>query len=257
MRPAGKALVTGASGGIGRELAAVFAEHGHDVVLVARRRDRLEAIASELTARYGIVATPVCADLGTREGIAAVLRVDNVDILVSNAGRGMYSAFSDGTPEDAESLIRLNVQAPTIIAHHFVKPMIERRRGWILNIVSTAAFKPGPMMAVYNAAKAYQLFLSEALANEVADAGVVVTAVCPGATRTDFARNAGIDDAQLPTYKRIPSPREVAEFAYEALSKKQVVAVHGLANRAITTALRFMPRSLVAAANRKSREVHK
>jgi hypothetical protein len=101
------------------------------------------------------------------------------------------------------------------------------------------------------------LYLAEALAEEVADAGVVVTAVCPGATRTDFARNAGIHDGQLPTYKRIPSAREVAEFAYQALSKERVVAVHGMANRAITMALRFMPRSFVLAANRKSREVHR
>jgi uncharacterized protein len=174
---------------------------------------------------------------------------------VNNAGRGTYGPLAHALRGDLEALIRLNVAAPTVLTHHFLKPMIERNRGWILNIISTAAFKPGPMMSEYNAAKAYQLFLSEALAYEVADAGVVVTAVCPGATRTDFAHNAGIEEGQLPRYKRIPSAREVADFAYRALSRNRVVAVHGMANRAITMALRFMPRSIVATTNRRFREM--
>ena len=257
MKPTGTALITGASGGIGRELASVFAEHGHDLILVARRQEQLQAVTAELSERHGVRAVALCADLGTEAGLADVMRAEGVDILVNNAGLGLYRPFVDDKPEELQALIQLNIRATTMLGHHFVRQMVARRRGWVLNIVSTAAFKPGPMMAVYNAAKTYQLFLSEALANEVADAGVVVSAVCPGATRTDFQRNAGIDDSQLPTSKKIATAREVAEFSYRALAKKQTVAVHGMANRVITTAIRFMPRRLVIAANRKSREVHR
>lgn len=260
MKPAGTALITGASGGIGRELAAVFAENGHDLILVARREDRLQAAGHDLRMRFGIDVFTVSADLSSDEGIASAMQAGNragrgVDIFVNNAGRGTYRPFAQGAPGEAEALIRLNIIAPTVLLHHYLRGMIERGRGWVLNIVSTAAFKPGPMMAEYNAAKAYQLFLSEALANEVGSSGVTVTAVCPGATRTEFARNAGLEEQQLPRYKRIPSAREVAQFAYESLAQGRVVAVHGMANRAITMVLRFLPRGVVAAANRRSREV--
>jgi short-subunit dehydrogenase len=246
----GTALITGASVGLGREFARLFAKDGHDVVLVARSRDKLEALAKELTAQHKVKAHVVDVDLGARDGAQQVfdrvsaLGVD-VDVLVNNAGFGSSGAFLQ-LPLDKEiGQVDLNVSALVALSHLFGKGMVEKKTGHILNIASTAGFQPGPFMATYFATKAFVVSFSEALAYELKSTGVTVTCHCPGATATEFASTAGNDKTALFKKGSVASAEEVARHAYRAMHKGHVLSIHGVMNNILMQANRFSPRAVV------------
>ena len=245
------ALITGASSGIGLELARVCAAHRHDVVLVARTARTLADVAASLQRDHGVRAHAVAADLSNSAAVEGVVfRVAElglaVDLLVNNAGYGVYGPFIE-TPLDVElQMIQVNVAALTHLSKRFLPGMIARRGGRILNVASTAAFLPGPLMAVYYATKAYVLSFSEALANEVAASGVTVTAFCPGPTASNFQAAAGLEGSKLVFGKKLPSAREVAQAGYDGMMAGKTIVIPGLSNKLTANAPRFMPRSMIA-----------
>src|SRR5271163_4059267 len=189
------ALITGASFGIGLELARIFAREGYNLILVARSADKLRQLASELEKAHGTRSLILATDLTEPGAPAYVLDQTtragiHVDALVNNAGFGQYGFFVENDLEECLRQIQLNVTALTHLTHLYLPAMVGRQSGRILNVASTAAFQPGPLMAVYFATKAYVLHLSEALANELQETGVTVTCLCPGATVTEFHKRA-------------------------------------------------------------------
>jgi short-subunit dehydrogenase len=250
------ALITGASAGIGRELAKLFAHDGYSVVLVARNGLRLNQFADELQRQYKISAKTFALDLTStsapqflfdqlaRENIA-------VDILVNNAGYGKLGAFADAPFEDSLGQIQLNITALTHLTKLFLGPMIERKSGKVLNVASGAGFQPGPLMAVYYATKAYVISFSEALANEVRGSGVTVTCLCPGATDTEFQKRAGVEESLLFRIMRPMEAKTVAQDGYRALMKGKPLVISGLRNWLLAESLRISPRRVVTAVSRR------
>lgn len=234
------ALVTGASSGIGRELARVFAEHGHNLVITARRADRLADLRDELGDRVRVET--IAANLATRNGIAALKkglaeRELDVDVLVNNAGAGASGPFSDAEPSKSLALIDLNVRALTDLTHFVLPGMLERGRGRILNVASVAAFQAMPGMSVYAASKAFVLSFTEALSEELATTPLTVTALCPGLTRTEM-----VDDLQAAPEFMFASAADVAEEGYRACMAGEVIRVPGVANQALVGWLQYQPR---------------
>lgn len=248
-------LITGASGGIGYELAKLFARDGHNLALVARSGDKLAEVANALQGSYGITVRTVALDLMEsaaprflfdqmqREGIS-------VDILINNAGFGAYGEFAQMRREDILGQIDLNVRALTELTRFFVEPMVSRRSGRIMNVASTAGFQPGPLMAVYYATKAYVISFSEALANELRDTGVTVTCFCPGATHTGFAQRAGNDQSRLFKQLGAMSAEKVALDGYRAVMEGRTLAISGMHNWITAQSTRFAPRKMVTAISR-------
>lgn len=247
----GTALVTGASAGLGHDFAHLFAADGHDVVLVARRRDRLVALADELHGRHGIAATVVDADLaapGAARRIADAARDGGraIDFLVNNAGFGATGAFAETEPERALGMVQVNVTALVELTRLLLPDMLARRRGRILNVGSTAGFQPGPFMATYYASKAFVNSFTEALAYELAGTGVSATLSCPGATATEFAGHAG-NDTSLLFKLGAADAKTVAREAYGAMMAGRRLVVHGVTNKIGVQALRVGPRAVVLA----------
>jgi len=247
----GTAVVTGASSGIGAELARVLARHGHDLVLVARDRARLEALAGELSSEHGVKAEAVPADLGDGTGIrglAAALaeRAPEIEVLVNNAGVGMHGPFAECDPEALHAMLQLNVVALTALTRIVLPSMRARRSGRILNVASTAAFVPGPFMAGYYASKAYVLSLSVALATELEGSGITVTALCPGPTRTAFADRAGVAKSRLFQGGGVMEAAEVARVGYDGMRAGRAIVVPGLRNRLLAASSGLGPRRLAA-----------
>jgi short-subunit dehydrogenase len=245
------ALITGASGGIGEELARVFAEHHHDLVLVARSEDKLRSLSDELSRAHGVHVTVLAADLsdaGAPLQLFETLRAKGVTIavLVNNAGSGARGEFARLDAQVQSRMIQLNVVALTELARLFLPGMLERGHGGILNVASTAAYVPGPRMAVYYASKAFVLSLSEALSEETQGTGVTVTALCPGPTRTNFAAVAGNEDSRLFRSGSVMDARSVAELGYAGLMAGKRVVVAGLSNRLTVFSTRLAPRTLLA-----------
>ena len=243
------ALVTGASAGIGRELARLAAKDGHDLVLVARRRDRLEELAAELTAAHGVVVTVIGADLSDQAApadIAERLRAagTRVDFLINNAGFGSCGPFSGADLEREVAMIHLNVRALVQLTRLFMPEMLARKSGRILNVASVAGFVPGPYMATYYASKAFVLSFTEALATELRGTGVTATASCPGPTVTEFGAVAHSADTNL--FRRgAADASSVAHHAYRAMLAGKVVAIPGLMNKLIAQSTRLAPRALL------------
>jgi hypothetical protein len=253
------ALVTGASGGIGLALARLLAADGHDLVLVARSGDKLAALADELGAAHGVAVTVLPADLSRPEApaeLAAALdaRGIAVDLLVNNAGYGLYGAFTETSFDAERAMIQVNVLAVTELTKRLLPAMVARGRGRILNVASTAAFQPGPLMAVYYATKAFVLSFSEALANELEGTGVSVTALCPGPTESGFQASAKMEASKLVRGKRLPSAEVVARAGYRALMSGRAVEVPGLANKVLVQSVRFLPRRTVTKVVRRVQE---
>jgi short-subunit dehydrogenase len=250
MRKSGKtALITGASAGLGCEFAKLAAQDGHDLVLVARRRDRLEALANELGAAYGVRATVLTADLGDAaamrqiaEGVAAAGL--HIDILINNAGFGSHGAFAELKLGRELEMIDVNVKALVELTHRFLPSMVARRQGCILNVASVAGFVPGPYMAIYYASKAFVLSFTEALAAELRGTGVTATAACPGPTATEFGSVARSDRTNL-FHNRAAAAPAVARHGYRAMLAGQVVAIPGLKNKLILQVLRITPRAVL------------
>lgn len=253
------ALVTGASSGIGLELATLLARNRHDLVLVARNRDRLEAIAGGLREEFAAKVTVLPKDLaapGAPDEVARELSENGtvVDILVNNAGLGAYGSFATTPLQKELESIQVNAVALTHLTKLVLPGMLERRRGRILNVASTAAFQPGPLMAVYYATKAYVLSFSEALANETAGTGVTVTTLCPGPTLTEFQSRAGFGNVPLLKSPLVMSAADVARAGYEGMMRGQGLVIPGTINKALVQALRVTPRRLVTAIARRLQE---
>jgi short-subunit dehydrogenase len=246
----GTALVTGASSGIGKELARRFAADGHGVVLVARRRERLEELARELTAR-NVSAWPVACDLAAPGGVEGLVkeleaRGISVDFLVNNAGVGSTGRFVDADAAGEAAMAELNVTAVVRLTRALLPGMLARGQGRILNIGSTAGFQPGPYMATYYASKAFVNSFSEALAYELRGSGVTVTLACPGPTSTEFGDVSGVGRSLL-FRLQVATAESVAAAAYRALFGGRVLMVHGLLNWLGVVLLRVGPRSWVRA----------
>jgi short-subunit dehydrogenase len=249
-RPMGTttALITGASAGLGADLAWLFAADRHDLVVVARRKEKLEALAAEIQNRHKVTVHVVAGDLGKRGAAKRIADELNkrgiaIDYLVNNAGFGSTGAFAERDLEREVEMIEVNVVALVELTHLLVRPMLERKKGAILNLGSTAGFVPGPFMATYYASKAFVNSFSEALSEELAGTGVTVTVCCPGATATEFAQVAGNDKTALFKTKVMGS-REVAEEAYRAMLHGQPLVVAGFMNKLRIASLRLAPRGM-------------
>jgi short-subunit dehydrogenase len=244
----GAALITGASAGLGADLAWLFAGDGHDLVIVARRRDKLDALAKEIETKHGVKVHVLAEDLA-RAGAATRIHDElakrgiAIDYLVNNAGFGSTGAFAERDLGREVEMIEVNVVALVELTHLLVQPMLARKKGFILNLGSTAGFVPGPFMAVYYASKAFVNSFSEALSVELAGSGVSVTVCCPGATATEFAQVAGNDKTALFKAKVMGS-REVAEEAYHAMLRSQPLVVTGFMNKLRIASLRLAPRGM-------------
>lgn len=245
----GLALVTGASAGLGAEIARLFAKDGHDLVLVARRRDRLEALAEELTAAHDVNAHVIVCDLSESSAPAqlhATIEDEGlaVEYLVNNAGFGSNGAFAELDADRELQMIDLNVRSLVHLTRLFVPSMIERGSGRILNLGSTAGFQGGPFMATYYASKAFVNHFSEALHTELKGSGVTVTVSCPGATATEFGDISGNGKSKL-FAKGVADAEGVASHAYVAMLKGARMAVPGIKNKLLVQSLRLAPRAAI------------
>jgi short-subunit dehydrogenase len=247
----GRVLITGASAGIGAELAREFARHGHRLTLVARRKDKLAELAAELNTEFHVDVKVVVGDLAKATGAAALLKAvqaerEHVGILVNNAGVIDVGAFAAADTAKLVGLVDLNVRALTELTSLFVPGMVKRGFGRVLNVASLAAFQPVPSMAVYAASKAYVLAMSEALSEELKGTGVTVTALCPGLTDTNMVAEikAGSTTAARVPRQLVSDPADVAAEAYRALMSGQVVLVPGLPNQITAAWAQVTPRWL-------------
>ena len=252
------ALITGASSGIGLELAKIFAREGHNLVLVARSEETLKSLKIKLEEDYDIKVKIIIKDLKYYSAPTEIydeVQNDkiNVNILVNNAGFGVYGEFTD-TDLDAElEMIQVNITSLTHLTKLFLKDMVENNNGLILNVASTAAFQPGPLMAVYYATKSYVLSFSEALAEELSDTKIRITTLCPGPTATNFSKTAKVESIKL-FQKNMPTGSDVAEFGYKALYTGRRVVVYGLKNKILAQSIRFMPRKAITKLVKKMQE---
>ncbi|MEO8457313.1 MAG: SDR family oxidoreductase [Chloroflexota bacterium] len=240
-----RALVTGASSGIGEEFAKQLAANGYDIVLVARRRDRLERVGGELT---GASVEIIESDLSTQAGVDSVIariKRGDINMLVNNAGFGTNGDFSD-LPLDREMQeIDLNVRALTQLCHAALAPMKAKHSGTIINVGSTGSYQPVPYMATYAATKAYVLHLSEALHEEAKSYGVNVSCLCPGLTKTEFHEVAGVNTKSAALRSGWATPASVVKTALGAAKSGSAIAVPGTMNKGMTSLNRFFPRFMV------------
>jgi uncharacterized protein len=265
------AVVTGASSGLGRGLAARLADRGMSLVLTGRNEARLNEAAHQIRgAAPQVQVETVAADLSTRLGVSALLNHVGerpVEVLVNNAGFGSYGPFTEADPEREDEEVAVDVSAVVTLARAFLPGMLARGSGGILNVASTISFQPAPYQAVYGASKAFVLSFSQALWAEARAAGVAVTALCPGPTRTGFVDALRADVGHTAIYRRLADPEPVIEAGLRALDKGRAVVIPGVRNRLIAESGRFMPREwltlitarLLGAASMASRppvEVH-
>jgi short-subunit dehydrogenase len=256
------ALITGASGGIGLEMSKLFARDNHNLVLVARNSQKLEELAGELHIKYNISCKVISKDLSNPSAPEEIFKELSqkgiqIDYLVNNAGFGGTGYFSDTKLEYELSMIQVNINALVELTKLFLPQMILRKSGRILNVASTAAFAPGPLMAIYYATKAFVLSFSEALTSELKDKGISVTALCPGPTKTGFQEQASVGGTRLIKYQVLHEPKYVAEKGYKAMMKGKAVVVPGFQNKLLIQSIRFTPRIIVRAITRWLQEGRK
>ncbi|HYL35103.1 MAG TPA: SDR family oxidoreductase [Bryobacteraceae bacterium] len=246
-----KALITGASTGIGLELARIFAREGYELALVARHQKRLEDLAAELKpASVQVIAK----DLSLPDAPEEIQRaVPRVDVLVNNAGFGLYGKFAATSLAEELNMMQLNMSALVILTKLYLAGMLAARSGRILNVASTAAFQPGPLMSIYYATKAFVLSFSEAIGNELQGSGVMVTALCPGPTATEFQERAQLRDIAL-LKMNVMDARTVAEAGYRGMLAGKAIVIPGLQNKLLAQSLRFSPRSMVTKVVRRMQE---
>jgi uncharacterized protein len=253
------ALITGASSGIGLELARRVARDRVDLILVARSAEKLEEIAQNLGQQHGVRADVIVSDLSQPESPKNVFtevgrRGLAVDYLVNNAGFGLSGRFVELPLDRQLEMIRVNIEAVTHMTRLFLPAMIERGSGRILNVASTAAFQPGPLMAVYYASKAYVLSFSEAIAEEVAQQGISVTALCAGSTDTNFSRVANPQTTRTSRNPIRLRVEDVADYGYRAMLAGQRVAIPGFIHKILAIGNRFVPRIVSTKLTRKAQE---
>ena len=253
------ALITGASSGIGREFAAIHAEGGGDLVIIARSAEKLTAVKDELEAKHSIQVTVISKDLSLPDSAQQIydeVRAAGieVDYLINNAGFGGHGKFHEREWADDLAMIQLNVVTLTALCRLFLPDFVTRDSGRILNVSSTASLLPGPLQAVYYATKAYVTFLSNALTEELHDTSITVTALLPGATETEFARTSGMDKTEL--FKKTASARSVAQDGYDAMlaGKLDVISGVTLTQRMMLATIPFAPKKLLLSQVRKMQE---
>jgi len=242
------ALVTGASGGIGLDLAECFAQEGYDLVLTARSADALAAAAERLARQYGVTAASIALDLGAVGGGVRLAeeigrRGLTVDVLVNNAGYGHAGALTSSDLDTQLGMIDLNDRALVELTYLFWDGMLARKRGGVLNVASTASFQPGPLMAVYYASKAFVLSFSEALWEEARGTGVHVSCLCPGPTASKFRERAGTGKTRLAQVSKVMGSMEVAQQGYRGFAHNTRVVVTGARNAALAWLAPFVPRT--------------
>ena len=253
------ALITGASSGIGRDIAHVHAEKGGDLIVVARRKEKLQELKNELESKYGINATVIAKDLiepGACEDIFnEVSQMDiEVQYLINNAGFGGHGKFHQQDVERQQRMIELNIKALTKLTRLFLPGMVQRDRGRILQVASTAGLIPGPLQAVYFATKSYVLSLSQAIAEEVSDSNVTCTALCPGATETEFVKQANLEGTEL-IESGMETSRSVAEKGYKAMMKGKLIEITDFKLQlTLDWFVPLMPRKMVLKTARKMQE---
>lgn len=257
----GYALITGASGGIGEELAKIHASKGGNLVLVARSLDKLEALKTKLENKYQVKVLVLSVDLSEMNAAEKIFAVTEeqgiqVDVLINNAGFGGHGLFHEVPLEKARSMMQVNMSVLTDLTHFYLKGMVERRQGRILNVSSTVSFIPGPLQAVYYATKSYVTSFTQAIAEEVAEYNVTATALCPGPVATGFVTAGDLDGVDV--WKNAKTPESVAKCGYSAMEKGELVAFN-------EPALKFMlnwitpllPRKVLLKISRKSMEKSK
>jgi short-subunit dehydrogenase len=247
-------VVTGASAGLGAHFARLFAQDRHNVVLVARRRDKLDQLATELHQAYGVQTTVIAADLSDRTTPRRLYEEltqagIEVEFLVNNAGFGTSGVFAERELAHQLDMIELNITALTHLTGLFLPAMIARGSGRILNIGSGAGFLPGPFMATYYASKAYVLSFTEALAEELRGTGVTATVLCPGPTATEFAQVAGVGSAAL--FRDAADAASVAQYGYRAMLAGKTIAIPGMTMKLAVQSLRMSPRAVTRALARQ------
>ncbi len=255
----GTALITGGSVGIGFELAQLFAADGYDLILVARRQDRLESAAILIEGKYRIKPVTIALDLTDAASPQQLLDSVNalgieIEFLVNNAGFGLGGQFSETSLDRELQMIQLNVTSLVHLTKLFMQPMIKRKHGRIMNVASTAAFQPGPLMSIYYATKAFVLSFSQAIDEELRNTGVSVTCLCPGPVHTEFAATAGLHETRLFTQASIAGAEDVARYGYRAMMKGKRIAIPGPLNKAMVQVERFLPRALITRVARKVQE---
>lgn len=258
-------LLTGASSGIGKALAHEFASNGYNLIGVARNKQKLDEMASEIQEKHGVQVSLIAKDLA-RDGAAQEVYDEvkqmnrTVNILVNDAAVGQRGNFVDISPERYSELIHLNVMTMTHLTRLFLKDMTDRNEGKILNLGSIAGFQPGPLVAVYHATKAYIVSLSEALSTELEDmdSAVTVTCLCPGPTDTNFFSRADMEDTNVVHYKEqtMESPEKVAKGGYEALMNGERIYISGAMNKVTTFLRRVIPKSTQSKLQKKYYETH-
>ncbi len=244
------ALITGASSGIGKEFARIHAEHGGDLVIVARSYDKLNSLKAELEQAHNIKVTVIDKDLikpGAAEEVYNKVKKSGIEIdyLINNAGFGGWGKFHEREWEKDRAMIDLNITALTALTRFFLPDFVKRNSGKILNVSSTASLMPGPLQAVYYATKAYVSYFSNAIAEELSDTEITVTALLPGATDTGFASVSGME--KTPLFAKTTSPRVVAEDGYKGMLKGKLNVISGLtfSQKILTSIIPFMPRKIV------------
>ncbi len=246
------AVVTGASSGIGLAFARLLAAEGYDLVLAARSAGTLADLADELGQ-----ARAVAIDLSDPAGPAQLIdAVPSADVLINNAGVGDYAPFAEADEKKLAAMMQLNMVSLTELSRHYLPGMLERGRGQIVHVASTASFQPGPLMAVYYATKAYVLSLSEAIAEETRGTGVTVTALCPGPTSSGFQAGAAMESSKLVSGRRLPTADDVAAAGYRAMKAGKVIEVPGVKNKVGAASIRLTPRPLVRRMVHSMQESH-
>jgi len=250
------ALITGASNGIGLELAKIHASKGGDLVLVARNKSKLDELKAELEKQFKVSVYVIVKDLSATNSAQEVYEETTkqniqIDYLINNAGFGDFGMFAETDWNKELQMINLNITTLTQFTKLYLRDMEKRRSGKIMNVASTAAFQSGPTMAVYCATKAYVLSFTEAVSNEVSDKGITMTALCPGATETGFQAVGGMDESKLFKDKKLPTAKEVADYGYKSMIKGKTVAIHGIMNYIMSNSVRFIPRAMVLKVSRK------
>lgn len=239
------ALITGASGGIGKQFAYLAAKDGYNLVLVARREDKLLELAKEINETFGVEVLPLPLDLQKEQSVADLMeKTKDLDIecLINNAGFGYLADYAESELSHQKELLRLNVEVLMELTHHYGAKMKEKGKGYILNIASTAALSPGPHMSTYFASKSYVLSFSEALHEELRESGVKVSALCPGPVDTDFEKNANMKDSAMFHSLPVSKPEKIARKGYKGLKKGKAVIYAGPVTHWMAFFSRIFPR---------------
>lgn len=247
------ALITGASKGIGKQLAIVFAKNGYSLILTARNTAELEQLQLDLKNQYQCISKIISADLSHPKGVDLIMdaikdEANKIDVLINNAGFGIAKKLTEISEEDMAGMIEVDIAALTKLTYRILPFMVAKKSGKILNVASTAAFGPGPYMSIYYAAKAYVLHFSEGIHEEFKNDGITVSVLCPGVTKTEFQKRAGMEGLLLTSGKMlaIMTAQEVAEIAYRGLKDNKRIIIPGMMNKLMRFSMWLSPSWLVA-----------